>query len=476
MKQPAFVGPSYTLQSVNADCQRTINLFPEIDELGTGRNREVASLRHTPGLRKLYGSGGLAPCRGLYKAANGRIFAVLGTVLFELSTAGIPKRTIGTIPGSFPVSFADNPADLVLVNGIKGYRMPFATNVLTLISDPQFPNRAVAVAFLDQFIICNRPDSFQFQISAVNDSSDWSGIDVGSKESHPDNIETLIADHEDLILLGSQSVEFFFNSGNPSFPFERRAGGALEQGIKAKYSLKKIDSTLFWVSQDAAGQGIVVRLTGFRPERVSNFALETAMQSPNVDISKLSAWSYQITGHSFYCLNLPDSTWCYDVASGLWHERREMDRDGNWSRFRAEHHVFTGSTHIVGDFETDSLYELTDEVFVYDDQPRVCQRVAPHFGGEDWLEHRSFRLDMETGVGLVSGQGSDPQVMMEYSDDGGHAWSRIKTASAGKIGERLNRVIFRRLGQARDRVYRVTIADPVKVCLISSFLDVAKVN
>ena len=35
---PGFVGPSYTLQSVNLDCQRSINWFLQKDEKGTGKD------------------------------------------------------------------------------------------------------------------------------------------------------------------------------------------------------------------------------------------------------------------------------------------------------------------------------------------------------------------------------------------------------------------------------------------------------
>jgi hypothetical protein len=76
---------------------------------------------------------------------------------------------------------------------------------------------------------------------------------------------------------------------------------------------------------------------------------------------------------------------------------------------------------------------------------------------------------METGVGLDGGvQGSDPKAMLQWSDDGGHSWSNERWAGVGKIGKAKKRVIWRRLGSSRDRVYRVMISDPVKVVLIGA--------
>jgi hypothetical protein len=89
------------------------------------------------------------------------------------------------------------------------------------------------------------------------------------------------------------------------------------------------------------------------------------------------------------------------------------------------------------------------------------------------VRHNSFQLDMEVGVGLDgTTQGTDPQVMLQWSDDGGHTWSNERWADIGKIGKRRTRVIWRRLGSSRDRVYRVMVSDPIKVVLIGAELDV----
>lgn len=100
-------------------------------------------------------------------------------------------------------------------------------------------------------------------------------------------------------------------------------------------------------------------------------------------------------------------------------------------------------------------------------------RQAPHLSHENqWTFHRRLQIDMETGVGLSSGQGSDPQVMVSWSDDGGHTWSNEHWVSAGRMGEYTARVILRNLGRTRDRVYRVVVSDPVAWNLIASYIDV----
>jgi hypothetical protein len=105
---------------------------------------------------------------------------------------------------------------------------------------------------------------------------------------------------------------------------------------------------------------------------------------------------------------------------------------------------------------------------------RIIRRLrrAPHLAQENVrLFYRRFELDLERGVGLATGQGSDPMVMVRLSRDGGHTWGEPMRMSAGRMGEYTTRVIARRLGQARDTVFEVTVSDPVAWSLVNAWLD-----
>jgi hypothetical protein len=98
-------------------------------------------------------------------------------------------------------------------------------------------------------------------------------------------------------------------------------------------------------------------------------------------------------------------------------------------------------------------------------------RQAPHIHQEhEWMYHHRFQLDLETGIGLESGQGVDPQVMLQWSDDGGYTWSNEYWVSAGTMGEQDVRALWYRLGRSRNRLYRVIVSDPVKWAFIDAFL------
>jgi hypothetical protein len=88
-----------------------------------------------------------------------------------------------------------------------------------------------------------------------------------------------------------------------------------------------------------------------------------------------------------------------------------------------------------------------------------------------WTFYSQFQLDLETGIGLVSGQGSDPQVMLRWSDDGGHTWTNESWVSAGRLGQYTRRAVWRRLGRSRDRIFEVVVSDPVAWNLLAAYLQ-----
>jgi hypothetical protein len=78
---------------------------------------------------------------------------------------------------------------------------------------------------------------------------------------------------------------------------------------------------------------------------------------------------------------------------------------------------------------------------------------------------------VESGVGLISGQGEDALMWMSYSDDQGRTYGNERIRSMGKIGEYTKRVTWRMLGIPRSRIYKFEGTDPVKRVLISSHVD-----
>jgi hypothetical protein len=125
----------------------------------------------------------------------------------------------------------------------------------------------------------------------------------------------------------------------------------------------------------------------------------------------------------------------------------------------------------VQDYETGKVGYLDTSTYTdWDDTQRLEATFPQVYSGGDRVFHQSFEIMAETGVGLVTGAGSDPQITLEMSDDSGRTWRTAATKSLGLLGEYRSRVRWERLGSSRDRVYRVSISDPVKVVLADATL------
>jgi hypothetical protein len=406
--QIPIVGSAYLARSTNLNAQRCVNLYPEKDESGTGKN--VAALIGTPGLRLLVTLGGTGGIRGLWQPTVGNMIAVQGSSVYRVSSAWVATfiGTIGSTTG--PVSISDNGITAVIVDGTDGYALTLATSAFAQITDPDFLG-ADLVDYLDDLFIFNRTNTQQFYISGFG-STTFDALDFASAEGSPDNIVSFIVDHRQLLIFGSESGEIYENTGNADFPIERAGNVFIEQGCAAKFGITKIDNTVFWIGGNKKGNGIIWRLDGARPARVSTHAIEFAIQGYST-IADCIAYSYQQEGHSFVVFSFPTAgaTWVFDASTMLWHERAYLNpATGTLGRHRSNCHCFFGGEHVVGDWENGKLYALDLDYFTDNNDPLPRIRAAAHISSGDYARIRfdALQIDFEAGTGTQTGQGVDP--------------------------------------------------------------------
>ena len=511
MKTP-ILGSTYVTRSVNAADARMVNLFPEIvPEAG----KEPAFLNRAPGL-KLLNTIGLGPIRGLwaFSSNDSTAFVVSGTQLYKITTSYV-ATLIGTVAGTGPVSLADNGTQLFIAANGPSYIYNNTTNAFGQITDPDFPG-AVTVCYLDGYFVFNEPNSQKLWITALLDGTSIDPLEFASTEGSPDGLVAVASNFREVWAFGTNSIEVWFDSGATDFPLQRIQGAFNELGCAAPYSVAKMDNGLFWLGRDRRGQGIVYRANGYTGVRISTHAVEWQIQQ-YADMSDAIGYTYQQDGHSFYVLVFPsaNTTWVYDAATQAWHERAGFV-DGNFTRHRGNCQMAFNNKIVIGDFENGNIYAFDLDDF--SDNGSIQKwlrtwRALPT--GQNNLKRTTqhmMQLDCESGVGLngyvlpeviylqtenddfliteasdyliadqetVATQGADPQVMLRWSDDGGHTWSNEHWASMGKIGQYYKRVIWRRLGMTvklRDRVYEVSATDPVKVAIMGAELILSPTN
>jgi hypothetical protein len=326
------------------------------------------------------------------------------------------------------------------------------------------------VDIVDNYFVYNRPDTQQFGCSNVLSPISGS-TNFSSKDGAPDDLVTLIVDHREIYLLGETSSEVWVDQGTSPFPFTRIPGTSTQHGIAAPFSVSRLGNSFAYLSRNNRGLAQIVQMNGYVPQRISTHAVENTLSGKT--ITDAIAWTYQLEGHEVYVISFPtlQLTWCFDIATGMWHKWLYTNNLGQYERCRGNcAAVFQGYV-LVGDYSNGKIYHLDRNVYTDDGQHVKRLRRAPHLTVD--LQRQYFeelQLQFQPGVGLDVGQGEDPQAMLRWSNDGGSTWSNEHWTTIGKIGKYTNRAIWRRLGTARDRIFEVSISDPAKAVIISANL------
>ena len=520
-----------------------VNLFPEVVPEG---GKQPAFLQRAPGLLRRANIG-TGPIRGLWTHGN-YLYVVSGNTFYQIDKSFVATAK-GAVAGTSLVSMADNGTQIFIAAGQPSYVYNTATGAFTAITDPDFRGASV-VGYLDGYFIFIEPNSQRLWVTALLDGTSIDPLDFASAEGDPDNIVSMIVDHREVWLFGSNSTEVWYNAGLSDFPLVRIQGAYNEIGCAARYSVAKMNNQIYWLGKDARGQGIVYVANGYQGQRVSTHAVEWQIQQYG-DLSNAVGFTYQQDGHMFYVLTFPSAsrTWVYDAATGAWHERAGWNRQ--WTRYRPQTQEFYNNENLVGDYENGNIYALDLAVFDYNGEDqrwlRSWRALPTGQNNLNRTAQHSLQLDCETGVGLeqypaydaedltaengdillaeytqndlttengevltteandnfetiadapnppydftppvylittayTASPGYDPQVMLRWSDDGGHTWSNEHWRSMGKIGQYGYRTYWRRLGMTmkiRDRVYEVSGTDPVKLAIMGAELQVSGTN
>jgi hypothetical protein len=328
---------------------------------------------------------------------------------------------------------------------------------------------------LDGFFICNELNSGRFFWSNLRDGLTWNLLDYATAEGTPDNIVSIGKVNNEAWLFGPKSIEIWYDTGNYASEFQRIQQGFIDIGIAAPFSNAVMGDKIFWLGSNAVGHGIVYVATNYVPQRISTHAIEYIISQIG-DISDAVGYCYQQEGHHYYVLNFTSGnrTIVYDVDSGMWHERAYWNANTSKNeRHRGQYSTFCFGKVFLADYSNTNLYIYDLDTYTDNGDPIRRQRTGPHIRSDrKRLFHHEFEIDLERGVGLVTGQGQQPYITLTYSDDGGKTFGNERKLTIGSLGKNLTRAHTHRLGYSRDRVYRLTISEPVKVVLTGARADI----
>ena len=462
-----FATQAYQSHSLPVAAQRLVNAHAE--QQPPDAKTQVAVFG-SPGISQ-FANTGTGPIRGM-RVMDGVLYVLSGTQLYRVTSAGVSTELGGAISGSGVVSMSDNGSQLVIVNGTTGHVYSVASG-FQRITDTNFL-AAKTVTFIDQFFAFDRTGEDQWFISNVSDGSAYTSTDITTAESNPDTAMAVINHRQTVLVFCEHSTEVYQNAGAANFPFLRAPGGTIDRGLAGSYALCKEDNTVFWLGDD----WVFYRLDGVTPKRLSTHALEHEWQNYST-VSDAFCFSYPFDGHKFVAITFPtaNKTFVFDIATGLWHERESWDQNNSsLGRWRINCAVQAYNQLFVGDAFTGKIGYFNNTVETeFGSIIRLVMTSPPIHRDRKTLHMPSFEIDLESGVGTASGQGLDPQAMMDYSDDGGRTFNGPEQwAAIGATGAYTTRVRWTQLGSFRNRIMRLTVSDPVRRGIIAAHANLVE--
>lgn len=481
---PGFCGPSYQAISPIIDDERSVNVYCEKSE-SPGAKTQL-SLISTPG-SKVFTALPEASVPGSF-TINGRTFFAAAR-LWEVTQDGtqILRGDLGGQPTS-PTKIVGNETQLLILNRGALWVFTLATNTLLPVGMSLFDDALISqIDFSDGYGLASRANSHTWQQSGLEDFTTWDGLDIATISLFPDNITCLKVDHRYPWFFSAKKSSPYYNVG-AGFPVFIPIDGALiEDGCGAAFATVQMDNALFWLSQNERGFMEAKRSQGFgAPLRVSTHAVEFAWQN-YPQTSDAVAYAMQFQGHAWWVVRFPSAndgrgaTWVFDASTGYWFEWAFFNTtSGTYEAHHSTSHTFNWGKHLVGDWATGNVYELSTQIGSDVGGPlRILRQTPTTSKDNEFVYFRAIEFDVQTGfppdIPLLDGNGQprDAQIILSWSDDGGLTWSNDYYLNCGRTGQYSKRVRKINLGRARRRLWRVVATDPVGWRFANAFLDAA---
>lgn len=415
-----FVGQSsQDSDSIVSDPSRLLNVYRERAGDGTPWLKSVlAMMPHTdlPGV--------FVTAMGV---VDGTLYAVCGGALFEINLDG-SYTNLGEVEHG-DATLAGNNGNVTIQAGTRYFVWDGTT-----LTEPAIGAFAgfSSVETFGHYSVLTEADGSRFQWSALADPTDLPGLNFSDADGRDDVNVRAFALHGMLYLFKTDSHEKWALTGEAGADaFSRIPAGISDTGLKAHGLICRFQGAAFMIGSD--NRAHIVTPGGLKP--VSTPAVETAIKLHR----PVKCLTYADEGHEFLCIIFRDApAWCYDIATGEWHERGEGPNHEPWG---ASVSAKFGDDWYIG--RNDGRIAVMRRTDIDGDTPLVREAVS-----------RTLYLDGQRAVlrelEFYSRNGYvDATASISLSRDGGRTWGPEKARKFGVVGEYDRRIIFRNQGMAR---------------------------
>ena len=459
-----ITGPSYQSRSKPLSSQQTVNWYQQFNEGG----KESYVLMPFPGLETKGNATGKD--RGFHRMAE-ILYQVKGTSLYEIDKLG--NHTLrGTIPGTKRCIIADDGINMfIVVPGDRVWQYNTDTNAVSQVTNVNI-TKALSVDFFNNQFIYTFADFST--VSDVGNGAEATGLNRIGEETLPDAMVRDFVFDEVIYRCGVRSIVGWYNSGVGSPPIDKLQGRIFNVGLTAPYSIAKTDEAFYWLGDDNA----IYRAQAGTKERISSDAISNAISKFSV-IDDAIGFTYTFEGQNFYTITFPSENQTFTVSESLgengWFELSSGLQDGKWQGSSV---ISAYSKNYVADADNGNVYLLDLDTYENNGESIKRTRVTSNIdarlvGGAlgDAVTMSSVIISMETGVGLIVGQGDNPRIIVEASYDGGRTWAAGAWPKVGRLGEFVLKVKWDNMKTFYDCMLRISSTDPVNYSVYSANID-----
>jgi hypothetical protein len=426
---------------------------------------EIVSLPSFPGL-KLFATAGSGSNRGVgeYK---GVLYSVSGTELYKVDTVG-SETLIDTLPGVNHCILVEDGINLIITNGTSKPHVYDGTD-LTLTTNVNLHN-SNSVTFINRRVVYDGPNE-QALFANLDDPTVVAGDNIALVETKSDALIRVFAQDQQILMFGDKTIEPFYFTGSGNPPYRRIDNATKEIGLIAIHSVGSNDDFVYFLGSDRR----VYRWSGLTIQSISNPAIGQSIAKYS-DVSDAKGFCFTLDSQRFYLLTfgIGNETWLFSENAGWTNLAFGADND----EYLAASYINIYGKHLIGDRRNGNIYELDfdththngDTIFWQRDTAQVLPKAIGAAGREMTINR--LRIFVETGTSLITGQGSDAQIMMTWSDDGGRSFSSEQWGSIGAQGEYGTEIFWDDLGTHRSIMFRFRMTDPVRWVLMSAEADI----
>ena len=223
----------------------------------------------------------------------------------------------------------------------------------------------------------------------------------------------------------------------------------------------------------------IYQVLGSSLQKISTQSIDFLIQQYDEEtIAKARGFAYSENGHYYATFTVGDNTFEYDQKTSSlsgkpeWHERQTgVTNATGFQKWRAIHGVKAYGEIQLGDDRSGKIGKLDSAVFMeYGEPIEKFFTTKPFIDKAEYLFSREVELYMGTGLG--NDDVEDPQIRMDYSDDGGRTFNSEISRSLGKVGEFFERLRWTRLGRFPvSRMFRWKCTEPVPINVYGLFAN-----